>query len=78
MKPTLNENDYRQMQATMHGVLHHAIKNGADHLTLAHAVAPMAVELLLQFHPADAVREIFAKQVEIIAAHADAQAETCH
>lgn len=73
MTNRLDEPTYRHAQAALYGLFSQAEKGGADSLTLAHAFAPVAVEMLLNFHTAEVVGEVIAKQIELIASMQDAQ-----
>ena len=58
--------DYARMQVLISALHKDALESGADPLTLAHAVAPLAVELLLHFHEPEDVSKVLARQATLI------------
>lgn len=78
MAHPLDKSTYGRMQSLLQGLVSEAVSCGACQLSIAHAVAPVAVDLLLQIHPPETVKGILAKQVDLIDAAADAQAAQKH
>lgn len=72
-KPKLNRDDYSRMQSILDRLHREALQCGADPLTVAHAVAPMAIQLLLDFHAPEVVKGIFHQQTDILAAMVESE-----
>lgn len=62
----LKHQDYSRMQALVSALHRDAIESGADPISVAHAVAPVAIELLLWFHPPSAVEKMLVHQIDAI------------
>jgi hypothetical protein len=78
MAHPLDKPTYDRMQALLQGLVSEAVSCGACQLSIAHAFAPLAVDLLLQMHPPETVKDILGTQADLIDAAKDAQRSTQH